>query len=83
MDQKPSFGTEAYGAAATFGRVYSIIGAIIGVIIMIILIIAGVSKLRDPHTVPVSATVASVSSCTKESTNNDTMFHCLVGACGQ
>jgi hypothetical protein len=66
--------------AATFGRVYSVIGAITGVIIAIICIFLGVSKLHDPHTSTATATVTKVTSCVQSSQNGATSYTCVVDA---
>lgn len=58
-----STGSKVYSGAAAFGRVYATIGAIIGVIIALILIFLGISKLHDPHTQSVTATVTLASNC--------------------
>ena len=64
-------GASAYKkGAAAFGRVYSVIGAIIGAIIAIICVFLGFSKLRDPHTSTVEATVTKVTSCAMSSQTN-------------
>ena len=85
-DSFEAFGTTVTGGgsyekgAASFGRVYSVIGAIIGIIIAIIMIFAGVSKLRDPHTSTATATVTSVTSCHTSAQNGATSYDCIVDA---
>jgi len=74
------FGEQAYNGAAAFGRVYAAVGALVGVVIACILVLAGVFKLRAPHTRIVTATVTRVDDCTPAVRNNSTAYTCTVAA---
>jgi len=67
-------------AAATFGRVYSVIAPMIGVIIAINCIFLGVSKLHDPHTSTATATVTKATSRVTSSQNGATSYTYVVDA---
>jgi hypothetical protein len=71
-------------SSASFGRVYSVFGAIVGTIIAIILVCIGISRLRDPHTFTATATVVAVTSCQANTQNPQngapTSYSCVVSA---
>jgi len=71
MDKKQSLGSEIYSDAASFGRVYAMIGAIFGTLISIMFIIGGIYIIyHKSHLKSVNGTVISDSICNQLDKNS-------------
>lgn len=71
MDNKKSLGSEIYSDAASFGRVYAIIGAVFASLFSLMFIIGGIYIIyHKSHLKSVTGTVTSDSLCTQLDKNS-------------